>query len=271
MKQTGSWLWFFGLLGVGALACVGFSRMGGIREASRVPAVLFYVYFLMHEFRDQAMFFRANGDAVGGGKGLWAAPLLVFGTIAAVFLAGAAFRIGGARRYDVWFRGMDAPLRAVLGALPIVAVAVGAALVARRYGRERPGGWRAWVAENRPIFVVFVGIFLVLMFDLATTGLVYAIVTLHVTAWYVFILRQNAAKASSAPAPPRWSGRWLRATNAGFNVVHLGIALLVVLAGLVWAYGFGNSPTQTGLRWLLSREAFPYWTIMHVTVSWIPR
>jgi hypothetical protein len=66
-----------------------------------------------------------------------------------------------------------------------------------------------------------------------------------------------------------WS--WLRGTRRGFNLLHAGLALALVGAGVWWAYGFGNDPGVRPLHLLLSREAFPYWTIMHVSVSFVPR
>lgn len=275
MRRRGSWLWFFGLLGAGALLCEGFSRLGGM--AAPLAAVLFYTYFLLHEFRDQAMFYRSNGDAPSSeeparaSRGLYLAPLLGFGVIAATFVAGAAFGIGGARRFDHAFAGMSRPLRYACGVLPFVLVLLGALAVKRSFDRAAPAGLRGWLRANRPIFFVFLGIYVVLFAGIAATGRVYGPVALHVTAWYVFSIYQNSTRPAANPAPRRLSLPWMRTTTAGFNFVHLGMAALVVLAAVVWAYGFDNAPSQTAFHLLLSREAFPYWTIMHVTVSWIPR
>jgi hypothetical protein len=275
MRGAKPWGWWFGLLGLGVLLCVGFSRLGAL--GSPVAAALFYAYFLVHEFRDEAMFYGAYGDAPAEApsrsrwKDVYVAPLLVLGLIAAVFVAGAAFRIGGARRYtDAAFGSTPEPVRWALGLVPAAAVAVAAFLWKRRYDATHPGGTGAFLRANRPIFFVFVGIFVVLLADIVVTGRVYAIVTLHVTVWYVFVLHQLRSRPPPEPPPRPFTWAWARTTPAGFNFVHLSVAALVIGAGALWAYGFRNDPGQDALRVLLSREAFPYWTVMHVTLSFVP-
>jgi hypothetical protein len=272
--------WFAGLLAAGVLACVGFSRLGGMdggTTTSAMLAVLFYGYFLVHEFRDQAFFYRANGDAPKGvdaredTRSVLLVPALVFGLIAATFAFGAAFEIGGARRYDQAFDAFSHPVRGILGVLPMALVLAAAWAWRRRIVRTHPGGLRAFLARHRPILLVYLGIYAVLMLGIVATGRVYAIVTLHVTAWYVFTVHQLSRRPAPDPAPPPGSMAWMRGTVAGFNALHLGLAGVVVAAAAAWAYAFGNSHGQDALRVLLSRESFPYWTILHVTVSFAPK
>jgi hypothetical protein len=267
--------WFAAMLGVGVVACWAFGRLGGIEAP--LMAVAFYAYFLVHEFRDQAFFYRVNGDsprspdARDETRSVLMVPALVFGLIAATFVAGAAFEIGGARRYDQAFDGMSRPVRAVLGLLPVVLVVAAALLYKRRCDRLHEGGLWRFLARNRPILLVYLGIYAVLMAGIALTGRVYAIVTLHVVAWYVFTIYQ-LARRPAPPVPPRpFTWPWMRGTVAGFNFLHLGLAAVVIAAAAVWAYAFGNSYRQDALRVLLSRESFPYWTILHVTVSFAPK
>jgi hypothetical protein len=280
MKTGAGRAWFAGLLVVGAAACWGFGRLGGMDSGTSVGAmlaVLFYGYFLVHEFRDQAFFYRANGDAPRGvdakedTRSVLLVPALVFGLIAATFALGAAFEIGGARRYDQAFDALAHPVRGIVGCLPMALVLAAAWAWRRRILRTHPGGLRAFLARHRPILLVYVGIYAVLMLGIALTGRVYAIVTLHVTAWYVFTVHQLSRRGPPAPAPAPGSSAWMRSTVAGFNALHLGMAALVVAAAAAWAYAFGNSPGQDALRVLLSRESFPYWTILHVTVSFAPK
>ena len=60
----------------------------------------------------------------------------------------------------------------------------------------------------------------------------------------------------------------MRTTPAGFRVLHIGLALGLLLLGGVWMYGLGGG---TWLWTFLSAESFLYWTIMHITVSFVPR
>ena len=277
MKSAGSWLWLVGLLAAGVVLCVLFARQGGVDN--RLMNVLFFTYFLLHEFRDQAFFYDANGDLPRGPdakrlkKDLLGIPALIFGWIAAVFIAGAGFSIGGARRYQ----------EALLGWLPAgwpraVAALVPAALMLfatlrwrRRIDRTYAEGVGAFLKRNRPLLFVFTGIVAVLVLDILINRRAYAIVTLHVAAWYVFVLAAFARRPAPTPAPKPATWRWVRATPAGFNVFHLGILAVVMVAAVAWAYLTRNDPSVSVANVILSREAFPYWTIMHVTVSWIPR
>jgi len=127
------------------------------------------------------------------------------------------------------------------------------------------------LAVHRPICVVFAGMLVVVLLDLLVNGRVYSIVTLHVTAWYVFVLHQFSRRAAADPAPPRFGWKWIRTTRSGFQFLHLGLLALAMIGAGVWAYGFDNSPSQVGFSAVLSRDAFPYWTIFHVTTSFTPR
>jgi hypothetical protein len=92
------------------------------------------------------------------------------------------------------------------------------------------------------------------------------IVLLHVTCWYVFVHRQM--RVSPPPHRPRaGSWAWMRATAGGFAALHAGLAILLVLAGALWAYRYQGSPELAEFRVLLDRKSFPFWTILHVTVS----
>ena len=192
--------------------------------------------------------------------------------IGTVFFVAAAFRIGGARRYtDAVFGSLPDGARVGMGIAAIL-LCIGAVHAARRhYDRTREGGVAGFVRQNRPMLFVFGGILAVLFLDLAVTGRVYAIVTLHVTAWFVFVNHQMGKRPPPDPAPRPMSWTWLRKTRVGFNVLHLGIFALIALAAWAWAYWSASSGQNEGAWMLLSREAFPYWTIMHVTISFLPR
>ncbi len=275
MRRARSWAVFFGLAALGAGLCWGFARLGGI--GAPLSAVLFYAYFLVHEFRDQVGFYRMNGDAPPSSdprallRDLLAFPALSFAVIGAIFVFAGAFRIGGARRYTAAFGDLSATARQAVGIAAVVAAGALAVAVKRRWDRRHERGARGFLAQHRPIFLVFAGITTVLFAGIPLTGDVYPIVTLHVTTWYVFYL--HALRSRPRPATPlrplTWP--WVRGTPAGFNFVHLGIAGLVVAAAAFWAYGTGNDAGQHVLRVLLSKDGFPYWTILHVTVSFLPR
>jgi hypothetical protein len=137
----------------------------------------------------------------------------------------------------------------------------------RRLAASGAGGWRDRLADHRPLVVVLAGLYLVLVAGLAVTGRAYAVVAVHVMVWFVFALRRVGAR----PRPRPFTWRWMRDTRAGFAALHGGVLAAVVAGAGLWALGFANASEPAIFALLLARDSFPYWTIMHVTLSWIPR
>jgi hypothetical protein len=269
MRAPRPWLAFAVALGIGTVLCLAYAR---VKVWSPVVAtMLFFGYFVVHDFRDQVFFYFSNGDAPaapdrkGLGALLFRTPFLVL----AVLVAGVAALMASGALDIAWLGAAIAAwppaARWALGLLP----AAGAALLISRYRelwrRENLGKVGDFARANRPILAVLAAALLILI---AQKG--FAIVTLHVTCWYIFALHQ-LRKRPATPAPKRFSWSWLRATPAGFNVLHIGSVVLLVAVGAVWAYGFRNDPTIAPLRILLDPASFQYWTIVHVTASFSGR
>lgn len=276
MQRPRAWPRLVALTGLGVGLCLAYGQASG--PAVPLAKAAFYAYFLAHEFRDQTWFYRANGDGPPPGaddgttRDLLRVPTLLVAFLGALFVAGAGLGVGNPRRYTEALLGFSPEgLRPVVGLLPLAAVLLATRAFARRLGRTRPGGLWAFLVEHRPVMLVYAGILGVLLLDIVISGRAYAIVTLHVAGWYVFTFRQLRARPAPAPSPrpPGW--RWLRGTPRGFDVLHLGLVGLTLLAAAVWAYGFRNDPDLAPFYVMLSRDAFPFWTIMHVTLSWMPR
>lgn len=273
MRQRRSRASFLLLAAAGAALCWLFAQVGGHRE--KFGQVLILLYFSLHEFRDEAHFYVANGDAPKGtdpkvlGRRVLAAPALMLGTTAAVMLLGAAFEIGGLRRYTGPIFGSMPPLaRWALAALPLPLIALAVFLLKRRWDRESPGG-RGILRTDRPIILVCTGIAIVIVAEVIVQQTARALVALHVAAWYVFVMYQLCRRPAPVPAPSRFSWAWMRSTPTGFSFLHIGLAALTLLGCAVAAYGYRNDTTWFHL--VLSRDAFPYWTIMHITISFVPR
>jgi len=155
MRRPSSWAWLAGLAVFGVGLSLAFASAGGIKM--HVAAALFYTYLLVHEFRDQAFFYRVNGDAPTDAdprdlrKTLWTVPALVMGIIGTIFFAGAAFEIGDARRYtDAVFGDMAQTTRYVIGALPIAAMIVIAHVLRRKYAKTHRGAFSDSCASTAP-------------------------------------------------------------------------------------------------------------------------
>lgn len=275
MRRPASWAWLLALAAVGTALCRLFSELGP--PLSRLPQLILLFYFGIHAFRDEAHFFVVNGDAPAGAaprRIAWAvllAPLLLAGLFLAVDSFLAAFEIGRSRHYTTaLFRELPAPLRRPLGLVPLAALAVAVPMLGRRAARM-PGGARGFVRAYRPMLVVCAGIALIILAEALIQGRSRALVTLHVTGWYVFVMHQLARRGPPVPVPRPFSWPWMRSTRPGFAFLHIGLAVLTLAGCAVAAYGFRNGSSQPWVLSLLSSNAFPYWTILHITTSFVPK
>ncbi len=232
------------------LLCMAYARLHSVLPVAALAA--FVGYFMVHDFRDQVFFYFANGDGPRDGDTrlrslLFGLPLLgvsvVFLIVAAI--ATAARAIGSAADGLV--------------AVGAVFVVVSAAAVMH--------GWRASGKKSasgyRPLILVFGGIALVLASSVALKWEGHVIVTLHVVTWYVFTIRQLRDRAT----PAAGLLDRLRNTATGFNLLHVGTAIVLLIAGAVWAYAFRNDSSVHAFSLLLDRQNFYLWTIAHVTIS----
>src|SRR5262249_18946496 len=108
---------------------------------------------------------------------------------------------------------------------------------------------------------------IVLSMPLLGAEVIHFIALAHFVGWY----RHADRMLRSRPRREVAGGNllaWVRNTAAGFRTLHLGLAGLFVVLFMVSAYGSANHAL---LNTLVGPEAFPYWTIVHITVSFSPR
>jgi len=266
------------LLSVGL--CLGFATL--LEVAAPLAAALFYAYFLVHEMRDEASLWRATEESGPPGTGAlpprWAAgPLaLLFAlAVAGAFAVGATVGTGRATRYAPFLADASPTARAAATLGLLSALGLLARLVLRRLARSDPGGLRGALSRVRPLAVVYAVGYLVLLVGMALTGRLYGIVVLHVCVWYGFVARRLASDEREGrgpdPRPRVASWAWFRTTAAGFHALHLGVVFGLIAVAAAWALGSGNDADVPIVPLLVSRTAFPFWTITHVTLSWFPR
>lgn len=272
MRAPGSWGRFGRLLVLGAVLCVGYAWLGA--ASALAASTLFFGYFLAHDARDQAYFYFANGD---GGEDVDAAalsrtlvcfPFLIVSLLTAVTGAVVLLDLPGLEKFTATTMGkLPAGWAWLLVAVPLAATAgLGGAmhLVARR---ARLGGLWTRCRRYRAVHLVLTGTLLAFLAAALLGFGLYAIVILHVASWYVFTMRQ--LRLRPPPATP-FTLRWFRGTRPGFATLHIGLVVLLLIAGVSWSWsGAGESVLPAWL--LLDKDNFGYWTILHVTTSFRPR
>jgi hypothetical protein len=265
----------------GVAVCWGYAHLGrwlpSVELLTQKPAylgdstftmtLLIYIYFFIHELRDQAFFYATLGDAppIRDGRrfawlvrGLIALTILAVGVVLWVLAVYNAF----AKVQGILPSGTSWALRLALAAAPAVLwLLLGYGLLFW-YARAKRQRVAEVVRNHAPLLRVLAGEVVVLLVAMALTGRAYALLVLHFTVWYVFVCH----KLKTQPRPPSVQGwwTWMRSTPLGFQTLHNGLAGLAITAGLIGVYAFGSPSFVLG-QWLI------YWTIIHITMSFMPR
>ncbi len=264
-------------LGIGGILC--FVSYSGHAWAPIVfPSGFVAIFFLVHELRDEYLFSRSYGDVPPRSgfdrRGLFfLLAAAVCGALAVVWTV--PFIRQSQRQVELFqpLFDLNAPTTAPkltwwLGPVLVLSL-LGATLLRqalRRRGLSLAGFWLAY----RPLGLVYAGIALILLAGVQLEKALFPIVLFHVMAWWVYTSKW--LELHGREEGPRQLGwvTWFKQTQRGFQTLHVGLTVLVAALAVVWAYGFGRS-SQNVLAWLLTVDGFNYWTIMHVTASFVPR
>lgn len=260
-----------GLLLLGAALCYLYYRLDGYRDPT--VAILVYAYFLVHEMRDEAFFYSLLGesppvsDKARFGRLVYGLMAVTLGGLAVVAWPAIAYGLIPRAQAIALNPAMAPVLRAAAAFAPLAVWMVAAQRFMHRFAvAEADGTVLGLLRRHAPLFRLFGGVMLMLGVAMILARRPYAIILLHVSVWYVFTCHMFTVRPAAAPPRDWWS--WMRTTPAGFRVLHIGLALGLLLLGGVWMYGLGGG---TWLWTFLSAESFLYWTIMHITVSFVPR
>jgi hypothetical protein len=274
LRENRNRLIFVALCAVSVVLCLLWQRAGAQHNAFAV--FLFYFYFLFHGFRDDAFFYKTYGDmpqaaAVADGRVMVVLQLLLLGLLASLFWP-AVTQIAQ-KRYAIVdpilanFFPADWPFVARLLSmfLPMAAVA---AFALHRIARGQPEGWAGFWRVHRPILTVYLlSLGVVLLALTGGSGAFDIWVLTHFVAWFFFALFLIDRFPPKSP-PEGWWG-WMRTTRPGFITLHMGMAAVVAVCMAISVYGFGQSATALDI--IVGKDSFYYWTIVHVTLSFVPR
>ncbi|MFO0968515.1 MAG: hypothetical protein U0793_23405 [Gemmataceae bacterium] len=245
-----------GWTALAALACVLYGQAGGAKQ----PLALFgfYTLFLIHEARDEYTLARAAGDIPAGSR--FGSALFHAVTAWLIAILAATYLLRGAILDPARLPALP---RGILAAGWTMSVLVAAALTwrAARVGTRDHGGWRAALRAHAPLVAVYRALLVLLVAGSFFGSIGFnLIILLHVGVWMAFMTQRLAVDG-------RDTRSWLR-RPAGFLALHLGIAavLLVLLALRVHVWERAGWFNQ-----LLSATSFPYWSLMHIGMSFAKR
>jgi hypothetical protein len=277
MRGARSLLWLGGLALVGIVLCVLFGTLGQDGDRiSPIALLLFYFYFLIHGFRDEAFFYKAFGEMPPGAarshdRIMVVLQVLMLGLLASLALP--AYVLYGQMKPEFRHPALEAifpaswpyATRFAVSFTPMVIIAL---VVLGRIARQFPDGLRGLWRAHYPILTVFLGSTGIILLALVSGPWTFnAVVLMHFVGWYLFG-RYSLAQRPPREPPAAGSWSWMRSTRVGFTWLHLGLAVLAVLLVAVSTYAFGKTGA---LEAVVGSKAFYYWTIMHVTLSFFPR
>jgi hypothetical protein len=275
MRSGGARARFAILAAVGGILCLGFKRVD--LAAPALAELLLFGYFFIHECRDEVFFYYANGDGLPSERGtsvewiLVRLPLLLVSAVVAALAFGVALLRWGSEWVQTEAAALPDLLRWAMGITPVLAVAVGAVSLRRRCRVAGLGAAGVFLRAHTPIVRVFAASFVIIVVGLLLGLRSHTIILLHVSAWYVFSVRQLQKRPTPAPLPAPGSLAWMKSTPGGFTFLHAGLAILMMIGAGAWAYGFHQNPRLLGFKIFLDSKSFAYWTIVHVTVSFSSR
>jgi len=280
--------WLAGLFMVGIALCTGYYVGGGKTNLILYTGV--YLYFLVHELRDEANFVFILGDApppsdraamqglVTWMTGLIVVSMIVLGVAPASFgvfheklSAPGSALAGGALVNSVWIRGaLPLGLKLLIALAPMVLLGGAYVAVLRRSARRLGfSGAGQLMSTYHTMFRIMFGVAGVLGLALIVTQRAYPLALFHFVAWYVFASYQFDRNPPKQDPTGRWL--WMRTTVSGFKTLHIGLVLALMAVGLYWTLALDPTDTSSWLTKLIAPAAFPYWTVMHITISFIPK
>ncbi len=308
MRGVRSFAWLIGLTALGGAFCMLFARFGG--TDSPYMLLVFYFYFLIHGFRDEAFFYRAYGDMPKDQLATHSRIVVVLqgvllGLLISLLLP--AYMLYGRmhpERPEYQAPALDQLfpaqwpflLRFVAMLAPMLIVAL---LALTWIARQFPDGLRGLWRVHRPILIVFFGSTALILLALGSGPWTFnAVVLMHFVGWYLFG-RHSLAKHAAAPAPaapptiaPAGSvghaglaaanaarastppaprtGLWLWMRTTRPGFTFLHLGLAAIVIVLVALSNYAFGK-QDVLEQIVGSKVFFYWTIMHVTLSFFPR
>lgn len=273
MRKPSSWLWFIGLLGIAILISIFFYNFGG--KFNPVMVIFYFLFFMVHGFRDMVFFYQPTSEDLTLERSrswllaLFQACIL----LVLMYILVPVFFLYLAWRNKTYSPELQANIDTLMPYLKGILMFSWILLLAALFGlrhflKKYPGGFGAFWRENKPILLVLIYTALIILISPLVGPWTYNLLILsHFVGWYFYASRR--LEAIPKPATPRdglW--KWVRGSVSGFQSLHLGLAAVFFVILLVNHYLLFETSI---ISLFLGGNAFYYWTVIHVTISFAPR
>ncbi|MBI5864570.1 MAG: hypothetical protein HZB38_08690, partial [Planctomycetes bacterium] len=194
LRMAGGWLWLLGLSAAAVLLCWAFSAAGG--RQNPIALILFYMFFFIHAFRDEAYFYRIRAGKAVPPEQHTEAVLRWLQVVALCALLALLVSVISVR-YSLGFVSVqENALRSLFPASwPFVMVffatvaplVVLATIAFARISGQQPGGFAGLVRTHRPLVGVIGGTMAILLASMLLGAWTYNLVILmHFVAWFEY-------------------------------------------------------------------------------------
>ncbi len=273
MRKLRGWAWLVGLLAVSSVISIFFYKFGG--RLNPVMVILYFLFFMVHGYRDMVLFYKpATEDACL--ERLRSRILALIQVCLLIFLMNVLvpayffYRSLKPRSYSPELKAqIDTLLPYLEGVLSLSWLLMPISLIRIwRLLRQFPEGARGFWKDNRPVLLVLLYTSLIILASPLLGAWIFNLLILsHFVGWYFYASRRLAGlPRQSTREDGLW--RWFRGSVAGFQRLHLGTAaIILVLIFINYLLLSGTGIINT----LFSANAFYYWTVIHVTISFAPR
>jgi hypothetical protein len=272
------------------LCCLVYS-IGG--HSNRIAIMSVGIFFLAHGLRDEVFFYRQrSGKAIADEEydhvfsmsiRVQLAALALLATFIYPIYIYGFFWVRGHRQFAaaldhmVFSAGIPLPLKMAALAAPQLLISAKIAWTAHC---SHPGGLISFLRSHSPLTTVlafWLGV--ALTGAVFGTGIILLLILIHFTGWYGFAAQGLAQQSRAAEKRITWRTptEWFKRTYIGFNVFHGG--LIALFAGLILfnhyalahcSMTIAGHEMENPLSFLFDFKAFPYWTIIHITLAFAP-
>jgi hypothetical protein len=271
MKTVRGWAWTAGFGAISAGLCVAFAQFGGSKNPALV--VIYFLYFMVHGYKDMVAIYQQEIDDTdmrrsAGRLLLWAQAvclLLLLYTLVPAYMA-----VASRRPHPPEISRHLAELSPLINVIYVVGAAllITGAFAVRKELRLLGNQSRRMLDIARPVLWMLSLTTLIALSSVLLGGWMFNILIMsHFVIWYFYADRrlQRSPKQASVREGV-W--KWMRGSSAGFRALHLGAAAIFLVLLALNHYVFGGTRV---LQLAVGPDAFYYWTLVHVTISFAPK